>query len=518
LAKPENPDAARNLDALYDQAGNPKADASTPAQAGQGPENAAPDLWAQLERQLAVKLKIKLQSGRTRQWAEAAVEFLRNYPATPLEAAMAKALAQVHGLGAAEQALAERFFSGDAALESLPGAYVHRLIRTTAGLYAITESGLLILKNGHWELLVGNVWANHGVEVLGDRLFVSDGKLIYEVKGDQALVAGEGDFFRAPVLHQGKTYLPVDTAGLYVKNPSGEWESIRPPTLVPVQKLISVGQDLYAGANRSIYKQTQDGWDQIKAQPLLIGVGGHIDFIEHQGRLYSIGFNSWELKYFPLMLEKNGQPRPIPLPEHADSRKLFEFDGRLYDLAGDKLYVLVSSGWTRVLDQVDDLKGAEAYVFGKELYVQTGRGLMRFKDGRWLRVHDNVGTIYHMIEYRGKLYAYTIKGLFEIDGISWTPLLGSRPISGVAKEGDRLFVGTPFELMQLVRPELPLDWKDRLLDAIADSMDRRNQAEKGTADKPGDGYSTNEKGDIIDEETGRSIFSGDDHPGSKEGQ
>jgi len=525
LAKPENPDAAQNLDALYDQAGNPKADASTPAQAGQGPENAAPDLWAQLERQLAVKLKIKLQSGRTRQWAEAAVEFLRNYPATPLEAAMAKALAEIHGLNAQKEAIVRSFVSGAAMLDSLPGVYVYRLVRTKSGLYALTDQGLFILKNDQWKPLLKDLWVGNadrafGARVLGSRLFISDDKFIYEVRGDRTKVAVEGDYFGTPVWHRGKTYLPVKTQGLYVKTLSGEWKkALAPAALVPVMKMIVIGQDLYAGANRSIYKKTRDGWDPGGWDQILTGTGNDIDIIAHDGKPYAIGYDMTTQEYFPYVLEKNGEKKPIRLPGNAIPLKLFDFDTRLYALTHDrKLYALEPNGWTLAIEEVTDERGSEYFTFGKELYVQTPSGMMfRYKAGHWRRVHENVGTIHRMVEISGKRYAHTMSGLYEIKGDQWMPLLG-REARGIAAQDGRLLVGTESGIKQLALPKMPKDWKDGILNDIARRIAHNQSVEQKSSKEASDGYATNKNGDIVDPETGRTIFSRNENSGLEDGK
>ncbi|HAM36955.1 MAG TPA: hypothetical protein DEB40_06975 [Elusimicrobia bacterium] len=507
LAKPENPDAAQNLDALYDQAGRPKADGSALAQDGLNAQprrarlrKSVSNLWGKWEREISGKLKIALQPGQTSQWASATADWLRNYPAAPLETAMAKALAQVHGLSAQDEDLVASFFSGATTIDSLAGIFIDRLIRTKTGIYAVAKEELYFFKNGQWISLLKNITSYHGPYVLDDSVYVFSDRQVFRVHGDQATRIAATERFDEPVRHKGKIYLPLGWANLLEEASPGNWRPVPSQNVKAAgTRLFHVHDNLFAGDHSGLYKKAGRGWKQV-----LKNYGAIIQVIEHLGKIYvsSVDMPRWKPHLHEL--DADDDLRSCDFAPH----EIFKFDGQLYGLEQSNLYRLGPDGWSLELSRVSSPNGGQHFIHGRELLVRTQDGLFRCKKRQWQKIHEDPGPIHGIVDLAGKRYILSRSGLYEVAGERWTRLLQRESIRGIYKQGDNLFLATESGAKELTVPKIPDGWKARLLDEIEETIARKNQAAKETANKPGDGYSSNEKGEIVDDETGRAIFNG----------
>ncbi|MDD5656503.1 MAG: hypothetical protein PHF00_04525, partial [Elusimicrobia bacterium] len=201
-------DGARDgaLAAVFDNARTPgdapavgaAASRDGPAPSGLGEADA--DIWSAMERQVADDLSITLKPGLSQAWAKEAYAWLRENPDAPLEVALARTLAKVQFL---DPETAERAENSLAAIANfLPGADVHRVMRTSRGLCAFSDQGIFLLERGRWKLLFpGNFKLNTTFPPYerDGKLFVVVAKpfgLAFEIAGDN--IRELGSAYREP--------------------------------------------------------------------------------------------------------------------------------------------------------------------------------------------------------------------------------------------------------------------------------------------------------------------------------
>lgn len=463
---------------------------------------AADDPWPVLERLLQEQLGMALMPGDADRWARRTGELLREDVTAPLEAAAARAAAEVYGLDAGQAAAVEEFLSRRAqAVMRREGVDAIRFYRLGDDVYVRAMDGLYLRRGNAWEtVLAGNLGENLVLEAAG-RLYAYSDKKAFEIEDGRVRQIGSGTTSAQPrpVEFAGAVYAGLDGGRLYRRSASGDWS---PVYGVPgeVRGMEIFRGELAVATGDGQYLISPDG----QARPWPLSIRGARYLYSHGGRLFVRGYDARSSREVSRMIDLQGAERRVALPRYGIHN--IRGMGRLYKVEKDRLFIGGSGRWTSVEGIQGRVVAGHYQWTDRELFVDTAHGFYVVEGRRARRVGGGIGMLFGAIEARGRRLVIAQSGIYEIlgDRLRLVYAARQRKVSGALIEHDGLlYAGTDAGLQDILMDDdigFPERWAEALLRGVSADISRRvSAAEKS---RP---YQFDDEGRILDEE-GRVIF------------